>query len=270
MPFVDCVRSYITLIEHRKGLIAVIAISTLLLCRPLIVNEKSFLLKILLTEAVMFIGSLYVWVTLRYLLDSIPKDGCGCSVVCCIWFTKLSVALTLVLAHMSFALYYFLHGEDPPLLSFISFVCLGIFVQFVVCYFCMNTTYLVIDWTGNRFFGRRRIMRDISVHWMNFLVALLLSISMSVYGVYEGLQAPVLKTVEIPVKGLATSMDRLSVAAVADIHLGPTVGRTKLERVVQIVNNQEFGLYNSFTYYYLCQGGYVFVIVCLSVCLCVC
>lgn len=72
---------------------------------------------------------------------------------------------------------------------------------------------------------------------------------MSVYGLYGGLQAPTLKTLEIPIKGLATSMDRLSVAAIADIHLGPTVGRTKLERIVQMMNTHDFGLYHSFTYY---------------------
>jgi len=259
MVVLDFMRSNITLIGHRKFAIAVIAISALLLSGPLIirklsVDERAFLFRgqmILLIEAVMFAGSWYVWVTLRYLLDSIPKDGCGCPAVYCILFTRLSVALTLVLAHMSFVIHYFLHGEDPPLLSFICFVCLGIFVQFVVCYFCVNRACQVIHWAGISFFSRKRIPPSLSVHWMNFFIALLLSISMSVYGLYGGLRAPVLKTVEIPVKGLATSMDRLSVAAVADIHLGPTVGRTKLEPVVQIVNTQEFGLCHSFMHIYL-------------------
>jgi len=217
-----------------------------LIIRRLTVDVRSFLFRvqmILLIEAVMFAGSWYVWTRLRYLLDSIPKGSRG-SPVHCTLFTNIVVAVILSLAQMSFVIHYFIHGDDPPVLSFICFVCLGVFVQYVVCYFCLGRAFQVIDWVGVRFFGRKKIRHYICVHWTKFFTALLFSISMSAYGLYRGLQPPTVKTVEIPIKGLPKSMDRLTVAAVSDIHLGPTVGRTKLERVVHMLNSLNCGLYH--------------------------
>ena len=256
MAIVDCIQLNIALIGRRKFVIAAIAISALLLSGPLLirrlsVDERAFLFRgqmILLIEAVLFTGSWYVWSRLRYLLDSVSRDGSHSPVVYCIRFTKLAVAVMLVLAQMSFVIHYFVHGQDPPLLSFICFVCLGILVQFVVCYFCINRAYQLIDWVHVNFGYRQRIRSNISVQWMKFFISLLSAITMSVYGLYGGFKVPAVKTVEIPIKGLAMSMDRLSMAAVADIHLGPTVGRTKLEQVVHIVNTQEFGMCHLFMY----------------------
>ena len=237
-------------------MIAVIAVSAVLLSGPLLirklsVDERAFLLRgqmILLLEAAIFTGSWYVWSRLRYLLDSISIESWSGSAVCCIWFTRLAIAVMLFLAQLSFIIHYFIHAEDPPLLSFISFVCLGILIQFVICYFCLGRVYQVIGWTRRWCFGAKRARCSIYVHWIKFITALLYSISISICGLYGGLKAPTVQTVEVPINGLATSLDRLSVAVISDIHLGPTVGRTKLERVVHMVNSLKPGVHHSFIY----------------------
>jgi len=259
MTYLHYLRSNISLISRRKFIIAVIAASSLLLSGPMLihrlsVDERALLFRgqmILLIQAVAFTGSWYVWTTLRYLLDGISTGRRGGSIVYCTWFMKLAVAVMLFLAQMSFVIQYFIYGEDPPLLSFICYTCLGILVQFVICYFCLNRAHQLIDWATVLLFSNKRVLHSKSLHWMKFIIASLFSISISAYGLYRGLQAPVVKTVEVPIKGLATSMDGLSVAAVADIHLGPTVGRTKLERVVHMVNSLKPGLYQSLFIYTL-------------------
>jgi len=259
MAYLHYLRSNISSISRRKFIIAAIAASSLLLSGPMLirrmsVDERAFLFRgqmILLLEAVVFTGSWYVWITLRHLLDSISTGSRGGSIVYCTWFTKLAVAVMLCLAQLSLVINNFVYGEDPPLLSIACFACLGVLVQFVICYFCLNRAHQLIDWATVLFFAGNRVQHSKSVHWMKFIIASLFSISISAYGLCRGSQAPVIKTVEVPVKGLATSMDRLSVAAVADIHLGPTVGRTKLERVVHMVNSLKPGLYRSLFIYTL-------------------
>jgi len=250
MDSLDFLRSGVSLIGRRKLLIIVITAGAILLSGPLFihrlsVDERAFLFRgqmILLIEAVLFSGSWYVWVRLRSIVDSISRRDRGDTVVHCTWFAKLAVALMLFLSHMSFVIHYFISGDDPLLLSLICFTCLGIHVQFVVCYFCLGRAYQVINWTKSLFFVGERAPYNISaVHRMKFITASLFSVSISIYGLYGGMQAPTVKTVEIPVKGLAASMDRLNVAVIADIHLGPTVGRTKLERVVHMVNSLKPG-----------------------------
>ena len=255
MDYLYFVRSRISSIGHRKFMIVVIAVSALLLSGPLFirrlslsVDERAFLFRgqmTLFIEAVIFAASWYVWVRLRHLLDSISGEDCVGSVPYCTWFIKLVVAVVLFLAQMSFVINYLTYGEDPSLLSFICFVCLGILVQFVICYFCLSRALQVIDWAVGSFSVGRRPSYTVSVHGMKFIIASLFSVSISIYGLYQGLQAPVIKTLEVPIKGLAASMDWLNVVAISDIHLGPTVGRTKLERVVHMVNNLKPGLYDS-------------------------
>jgi len=256
MDSLNFLRSCVCRIGRRKLMIAVIAVSTVLLSGPLLfrklsIDDRWFLIRgnmILLIEAVLFTGSWYVWTRLRCLLDSLSTGACSGYVVYCTRFTRLVVAVMLFLAQMSFIVHYFIHAEDPPLLSLLCFVCLGILFQFIICYFCLGRVYQLICWARRWHFAGTRADCSLSVQWTKFITALLFSVSISVYGLYGGLKAPAVKTVEVPIKGLAASMDRLSVAVISDIHLGPTVGRTKLERVVLMVNSLQPGLYHSFIY----------------------
>ncbi|KAK3791828.1 hypothetical protein RRG08_026732 [Elysia crispata] len=52
---------------------------------------------------------------------------------------------------------------------------------------------------------------------------------------------PAVRHVKIPVKDLPTNLEGLSFVQISDIHLGPTVGFTKLNMIVDIVNRQNPG-----------------------------
>jgi predicted MPP superfamily phosphohydrolase len=71
---------------------------------------------------------------------------------------------------------------------------------------------------------------------LNFYVAVTLAITISVCGIRGATRLPVVKNVEIPLTGLPLSMDRLSIVMLSDIHIGPTVGRSKVQPTVNIVN----------------------------------
>ncbi|GFR63684.1 transmembrane protein with metallophosphoesterase domain [Elysia marginata] len=66
-------------------------------------------------------------------------------------------------------------------------------------------------------------------------------------GIYTASQPPAVRHVEIPIKDLPTNLDGLSLVQISDIHLGPTVGFTKLNMIVDIVNRQNPGNHEYYT-----------------------
>ena len=60
--------------------------------------------------------------------------------------------------------------------------------------------------------------------------------SLTGYGIRTALEDPRVRRVEIPLSKLDRSVDGLRIALVADIHLGPILGRGHTERVVSTIN----------------------------------
>ncbi|KAH9502931.1 hypothetical protein Btru_072406 [Bulinus truncatus] len=60
----------------------------------------------------------------------------------------------------------------------------------------------------------------------------------SLYGLYNASQPPTIKTVTIPIRNLPLNLEGLKIIQLSDIHLGPTVGFTKLDRIVHVVNGE--------------------------------
>jgi len=63
----------------------------------------------------------------------------------------------------------------------------------------------------------------------------LLAVAMlvSTLGVYRALAGPVVRTVTIPVDNLAAGLEGLTIAQISDLHVGPTIRRHYVERVVR-------------------------------------
>ncbi|MFI7247575.1 metallophosphoesterase [Micromonospora chalcea] len=62
------------------------------------------------------------------------------------------------------------------------------------------------------------------------------------YGVRTAIGPPQLDRVQIPLAKLPRSMDRLRIATVSDIHLGPLRGRAHTERIVAMINRMDADL----------------------------
>lgn len=58
-------------------------------------------------------------------------------------------------------------------------------------------------------------------------------------GSLAALRGPVVQEVAVPVAGLDPALEGFRIAQVSDLHIGPTIGRAYVERVVQMVNALE-------------------------------
>ncbi|XP_067652029.1 transmembrane protein with metallophosphoesterase domain-like isoform X1 [Haliotis asinina] len=134
----------------------------------------------------------------------------------------------LVLCHISYFTNFYFIGREPYVIAYSSYAALGLLFQIVtglvfvkVVLFCFRFIF-----KSNLFFSKQRELQ----------LVLIYAILLWTYGLYNATTPPVVKEVPIPVKGLPASLDGLKIVQISDIHLGPTVGRWRLTRIVNIIN----------------------------------
>ncbi|KAM4842471.1 transmembrane protein with metallophosphoesterase domain [Thomomys bottae] len=182
-------------------------------------------------NSLMLIGSVYIW---RSIVSNLCPFPSGESTCFQLW--KLFVMLFLGLAHSSFFTMLFLVAEEPYFLSLAAYSCLGAYIimLFFLCILSgMEQAYQLLAWRSGRVVGsldktRKLVLRPV--------LAVAVTALLSVVGLLNAAQPPAVKTVELPIHQLPASMNNLKIVLLSDIHLGPTVGRTKMEMFVKMVN----------------------------------
>ncbi|XP_038615763.1 transmembrane protein with metallophosphoesterase domain [Tachyglossus aculeatus] len=188
----------------------------------------------LFANALMLIGSLYIWRCTVTSLCRPLRSGSACPGP---W--KAAVGTFLALAHSSFFTTLFLVAEEPYLFSLAAYSCLGAYVIMIFFLFtlgCMEQGYRLLAWRGGvPGAGADKTRRAVAKP----LLAVAVTALLSVVGLLNAARPPAVKTVEVPLRQLPPSMDGLKVVLLSDIHLGPTVGRTKMEQIVRTVEDLE-------------------------------
>lgn len=188
----------------------------------------------LFANSLMLIGSLYIWRSAVSNLSHSPAADGACF---CLW--KMAVGAFLALAHSSFFTMLFLVAEEPYLFSLAAYTCLGAYV-IMIFFLCtlsgMEQAYQLLAWRSGKAVGSLDKTRKLA---LRPALAVMVTAVLSVAGLLNAAQPPAVKTVVVPTHQLPASMDRLKIALLSDIHLGPTVGRTKMEMFVSMVNALE-------------------------------
>jgi len=68
------------------------------------------------------------------------------------------------------------------------------------------------------------------------ITILIITIILAVVALQNGIKEPLVKKVKIPVKNLPPEFNGFTIVQLPDLHVGPTVGRTMLDRVVRTTN----------------------------------
>lgn len=198
---------------------------------------------VVLLETGIFIGCRYVWRCVQKALSETqggpsPAFDREASKL----FTSLCRTLTLVFLGLCLSTYpagLLLVAEEPYVITLICFICLGIFIQLIFFVFVLNRLQDLIKYITHW-----------TLPWKKYRTSLLLTISYLFFavpfGVYFASQPPVIKFEQIPVDKLPEELDGFRIVHISDVHLGPTVGKYKFSRIVDMVNQQKPGKY----YYY--------------------
>uniref|UniRef100_A0A671MIT1 Transmembrane protein with metallophosphoesterase domain n=1 Tax=Sinocyclocheilus anshuiensis TaxID=1608454 RepID=A0A671MIT1_9TELE len=132
---------------------------------------------------------------------------------------RLLVLLFLTLVHGSYLCMFFLVDTEPHWLSLLCFSCLGIYVILLFFLFVFGCL-------------KREEDAVASGSVSHIVLAMIVTAILAVYGLLNAAQPPRVIEVEIPVEKLPESLNGLRLVLLSDIHLGPTVGRSKLQRIV--------------------------------------
>ncbi|XP_032218413.2 transmembrane protein with metallophosphoesterase domain [Nematostella vectensis] len=164
-----------------------------------------------------FLLSRFVWVRLTQVITSrVPK---------------IFLFVTLLLGNFSFFIGRVFIGPEPYLITKLSYICLGL----MILLFCnlMFSSFLSILLS---FLGARV---NTGCKKMLVFISLGISLAMCLAGLLTALGEPHLEFVTIPLRGLPLSLNETRIAQISDIHLGPTVGKSQLDKIVNKVVEAE-------------------------------
>ncbi|XP_066569597.1 transmembrane protein with metallophosphoesterase domain [Amia ocellicauda] len=185
---------------------------------------------LLFINSVMLIASLYVW---RRMTGNLCRVRRVSQRLLRCW--KMLVLLFLVLSHSSYVTMFYLVAEEPHWVAMLSFTCLGsyiILLFFLFLFSCVEQCHRLVT--------RRAAVSDTSTadsgSRAKVALALALTLVLTALGLLNAARPPVVVRVEVPVDKLSPSFDNLKLVLLSDIHLGPTVGKSRLEMVVAMVN----------------------------------
>lgn len=227
--------------EGKVGIASGVVFFSLLISRTLIServdkNTRASLFRVqfvLFINSLLLLGSLYIW-------KRVVRRLCGARGAVPQRCWRLLVLLFLTLVHGSYLCLFFLVDTEPHWLSLLSFSCLGIYVILLFFLFVFGCLIRL-----RRLLSRCRGGEDAvaSGSVSHIVLAMILTAILAVYGLVNAAQPPRVIEVEIPVEKLPESLDGLRLVLLSDIHLGPTIGRSKLQRIVTMVNELNPGNY---------------------------
>ena len=149
-------------------------------------------------------------------------------------FWKKVLFCYLFICHLSYFTNIVFIGREPFLIAVVCYVALGSLFQLVV-----GMCFVKLIGFFTKYIFKRHI-RLPSKYKLS--LAVVYSLLASSYGLYNASVPPTIKTVSIPVKGLPNNLEGLTIVQLSDVHLGPTVGQHKMQKIVEVANQIHPGL----------------------------
>ncbi|NXT13138.1 TMPPE metallophosphoesterase, partial [Prunella fulvescens] len=223
-------------IEAKAAVAAGVVFFSMMLSRSYLAEKLDFrtrrwLLRLqmaLFANTLMLMGSLHVW---RSTVTTFTRSSAASSLCFMLW--KIAVFTFLALAHSSFFTLLFLVAEEPYFFSLAAYTCLGAYIILIFFLFTLGSVEQAYKFLAGR--GAKAGTGSKNRTALKPVLAVLLTVVLTVVGLLNASQPPTVNSVEIPVHKLPSTMNNLKVVLLSDIHLGPTVGKTKLAMIVRMV-----------------------------------
>lgn len=194
------------------------------------VNEKTkyklILIQCLLaTQSLMFFTARYLWLRLCSPLFN------SASVLNRILFLLLMVVI--IQAQGSIMLGTIFSGIEPHWISLLSYICLGLFILLTTATLLADFVTWLFGAVNTRSGSLASKSRYARFHVIGIII---ISFMLALVALHNGLKEPLVKNIKLPVKNLPPELNGFTIVHLPDLHVGPTVGKTMLEKVVRTTN----------------------------------
>uniref|UniRef100_A0A915C5T4 Calcineurin-like phosphoesterase domain-containing protein n=1 Tax=Parascaris univalens TaxID=6257 RepID=A0A915C5T4_PARUN len=150
-----------------------------------------------------------------------------------VYALRATLIVFIILSHISWTM-SILYIPDESIIAIICFICLAIYLHLV----CFLVLFIVVEFIAIR-------VRLPSIYLATFIRCKVkntaLSVILSAFFVLIGLAvtrfSPVVRRVDVIIEGLPPSFNDFSIALLTDVHIGPTVGRERIRRIVSLTNS---------------------------------
>ncbi|NDL63732.1 metallophosphoesterase [Acerihabitans arboris] len=126
-------------------------------------------------------------------------------------------------------------GKQPlsDLLAWVGYLVMGFFSSLLVLTILRDILLLVL-YAVNSVWGVGAIMADFIAP--SALGVPVLAVLLTLLGVYNARRNAPVKIIDVPIAGLAAALNGFSIVQITDIHIGPTIKRGYVEKIVATVN----------------------------------
>ncbi|KAJ8303304.1 hypothetical protein KUTeg_019700 [Tegillarca granosa] len=143
-----------------------------------------------------------------------------------IWNALLLLYLAAV--HASYVSNVWFVRTEPTWFAIITYLSFAFHIQLLTAIVLLKVVS----------YFKKLVFKKPIQHQTTIVLSLLYAACVAFYGHYNAYYRPIaVKHVQIPIKDLPASLDGLTITHLSDIHLGVTVGRSKLREAVNIAND---------------------------------
>ncbi|CAP39271.2 Protein CBG22753 [Caenorhabditis briggsae] len=150
--------------------------------------------------------------------------------------TQALLLLFLFLSHIALFFYYILLGPEPNVIAITA-------LSFIACYAHILIFLLIADilYYSTRIIHNRVSANSVHTYLhenrsFHIMLAVILGFMFMFGGLYTTHTDPIVREASIPMNKFQTSGGNVSIALLSDIHIGPSVGRTRIARIVEMTN----------------------------------
>lgn len=140
------------------------------------------------------------------------------------------VAAILVLSQCCVFTGIILAGGEPSFFTVLSYICFGITILISTTSFAVDVVLWCLSWTRLASFNRMSRTQS------KIIIILIFSCILSLYGLNNASKKPIINRLEIPTKNLPNEFKGFTIVQLSDVHVGSTVGRSKLGDLVKTCN----------------------------------
>lgn len=192
---------------------------------------------LLLLETIMSFGTFFLWKQVTNYTHFRPGKfhSRGKTVV------QAGVGSIAFCAHFSYFSNYVV-GADPHWVALVLYSCLGVYVQLIVYVFTVVALEYLYGWCTAKASEGTHGNHKLVFKKYFWITAFVYSFGIGAVGLYNTqIRQPEIRSTNVKLKNLPPTFKNVKIVQINDIHLGPTVGKSRLESIVRTVEDIHAG-----------------------------